>query len=210
MSSQTHAARPGRLGLRENAPSKSSEIDWERIMVQITFAFVIILGYLVSVGVDEATQLAAETEAQSKRNELLQSILAQLKGTELGEALAGRVAAEKEMQLERLLRIWAERCVQRSLYALLRQFNNAELIPLSNDLRCLPTAESFPKLNHEIERVFLADNRHVSTSEITRLTKDVLLRAGFDPEAVQSMSDHVAASDERRCRRIWRSTGVFC
>ncbi len=195
----------------------SSELDWERIMVQITFAFVIILGYLVSVGVDEANQLVAETQSQKQRSAFLENILSELRETDIGEARAGRVAAEREMQLEKLLRIWAQLRVQRPLYALLRQFERAELIPLSGDLRCLPTAESFERLTHEAGRVFLVATQRVSVSEVTRLMKDVLERAGFEPRtspmaldpellpaevATFYFNDEIPASDNLRILKL--------
>ena len=189
MNRQTHTARAKSPWLMRNGSSQDAEIEWERIMVQITFAFVIILGYLVTVGVDEANQLASITESQMRRNDMLQKVLAEFKGTEVGKAVAARLVAEKNLQRERLLRIWAEQSANRLLHWLLRHPDvNSEQIPLSNDL-CLPTGKVFQELNRETERVFLAVGQDVSTSEIASLTKDVLLQAGFDPDSVPSELD---------------------
>ena len=65
-------------------------------------------------------------------------------------------------QLERLLRCWARDLHQQGLLRLLRQFDNAELIPLSDDLSSLPTGPSFQKLNTEIDRIFLSGTDKVS------------------------------------------------
>ncbi len=59
-----------RLTLRrpQRSASKKSGIEFERIMVQITFAFVIILGYLLSVGIDAKQELADEVETLKGEN----------------------------------------------------------------------------------------------------------------------------------------------
>jgi len=165
------------------APSGCGQADryyWEEILVQITLAFVIILGYLITVSVTESSNLAARARLQEKRCNLMEKILGELGQTELGQARAEAVAAQEQVQLERLLRVWAERRVQRSLYRLLQQFDNAELIPLSSDLRCLPTSDSFQVLNREVGRVFLVGAQKVSTKEIQALLISILERAGFN------------------------------
>lgn len=149
-------------------------------MVQITFAFVIILGYLISVGMDETQDLAAENEARRQKNLVLESIVVDLSKTALGKERRARVVAQRKQQLERLLRVWAEIRVERRLYRLLRQFEYAEFIPLSDDVRSLPTGRSFIDLTLEIDRVFLGENAEVASKEVFLLMREVLTKAGFD------------------------------
>ncbi len=156
------------------------EIEWERIMVQITFAFVIILGYLISVGMDETRDLAAENEASRRKNIVLESIVSDLSQTELGRERKDRIAAQRKEQLERLLRIWSEVRVDRRLYRLLRQFEYADFIPLSDDERALPLGKSFVNLVHETDRVFITEGVEVATGEVFVLIQEVLTKAGFD------------------------------
>ncbi len=199
MNRQTQAARSILRWPKRADSGQSAEIDWERIMVQITFAFVIILGYLVSVGVDEATDLAAEAEqraAEAKRlademelqkqhSKRLQKVVGELKDTDVGKAIAGRVAAEKDSQLQTLLRFWETIRDHRRLYELLRHFDaNAKLVPLAEDEFCMPKGDAFRDLNREIKRVFVEGNRDVNPTEIRGLTQQVLERAGFDPQAI--------------------------
>lgn len=194
--SQTMSSSRLTLHRPRRSASKKSEIEWERIMVQITFAFVIILGYLLSVGMHETQELAVEVEKHKARSDLLQGIVSELKDTEVGEARVARIAAEKKSQLEMLLRIWAEERVKRRLFSLLRQFDNAELIPLSDDIDCLPTAASFQDLGEKAAQVFLVEDQEVSVSEVARLMIVVIRRAGFDPDAVPTISElEQSASD---------------
>ncbi len=162
-----------------------ADTEWERIMVQITFAFMIILGYLISVGMSEAQNLATESEHQRRQNQTLRSIVSDLRSTDIGRERAERIRIEKENQLEKLLRAWAEVRTKRRLFEGLRRFDNAELISLSEDLRSLPVEPSFQELNVDIERVFLSDSEKVAVGEITGLMNRVLQQAGFDPAAPQ-------------------------
>jgi len=192
---------PGRKTKRSFTASnesgaKSVRVEWEEIMVQITFAFVIILGYLVSLGLDEAKRLAAESEAHRRRGSMLETLIHQLHGTELGEARARQVQAERKLQLERLLRIWSQMRIERRLYELLRQFDRADFIPLDDDLPCLPTGQSFTEFNREIRRVFLSTKENVNPAEVSTLMKRVLVEAGYDPEAPGVVVDPAALPEE--------------
>ncbi len=187
--SNDKTAFPPLLGRRA---TPGADIEWERIMVQITFAFVIILGYLISVGMDEAQNLAAESESQRRRNVALESIVSGLSATELGQERQERIEAERKQQLEQLLRIWSEIRVERQLYRLLRQFEYAEFVPLSDDLQALPFGRGFDNLTSEIDRVFTAGDEKVAAPEVFTLIRSVLITAGFD---VASESN-VAVLDE--------------
>ena len=161
-------------------------------MVQITVAFMIILGYVVSMGMEEAHNLAEESERHRRGKAALESIVAGLSTTDVGEERRGRVKAQREQQLERLLRIWAQVRVERKLYELLKVFEHAELIPLSDDLRSLPTGRRSRDLTREIDRVFVAGDARVASLEVFRLMKWVLSKAGYN---LASQSD-VALTDD--------------
>ncbi len=171
---------------RSAASDAAGQFCWEEIMVQITFAFLIILGYLLSSKAEDASDLGNKVREQeekwrqqTQRSKLLEKLVQEMRHTELGEARAGRVAAEKQLQLEKLFRVWAELRNERRLYRLLRRFENAEAIPL-DDVSCLPTGEAFAELNRESSRVFLASGENLSLDEISGLMTTVLECAGFD------------------------------
>jgi len=248
-----------RLTLRrpQRSASKKSGIEFERIMVQITFAFVIILGYLLSVGIDakqeladeveilkgekqeladdrsrlegdkqelaaevetlegenlelvnekarlegETQELAAEVEEHKALNTLMEGIVAELKETEVGEERVARIAAEKDVQLLKLFHFWEEQRRELRLVILLNQFREAQLIPLADDMDCLPTAPSFPELGEEAATFFLVDGQKVSVPEVARLTTDVIVRAGLNPainEQEQSSPDIDALHFDRK------------
>ncbi|MHB8866498.1 MAG: hypothetical protein ACYC6N_29280, partial [Pirellulaceae bacterium] len=90
---------------------------------------------------------------------------------------------QRQLQLERLLRIWSEVRVTQDLFRLVRQFEKAELIPLASDFRSLPTGPDFEQLNREIDRIFLQGTETVAPAEIGTLINRVVERAGFDPDA---------------------------
>lgn len=165
-------------------------------MVQITFAFVIILGYLISVEMHEARQLAEQTERFREENAALTSIVASLRGSELGEERSLRIAAEKELQRERLLRTWDTIKQQRELRRGLIQFSDAELVTLSDDRRCLPIEEGFRKLTAEVERVFLSGGEKVSAREVHTLVLRVVEAAGFELEAIRGEANEETLPDD--------------
>ncbi|MGO9109124.1 MAG: hypothetical protein ACLP9L_07825 [Thermoguttaceae bacterium] len=150
----------------------------------------IILGYLLSSKTEATRDLGTKVREQEEkwrqqedRGNLLEKLIKEMRRTDLGEAQAGRVAAEKQMQLERLLRVWAERRVECPLYRLLRRLENAEAIPL-DEVNCLPVGEAFQELNQESHRVFLVSGETLSLHEIVVLMTDVLQHAGFNINAM--------------------------
>jgi hypothetical protein len=188
---------------RRDDAGSAGEFRWEQIMVQITFAFVIILGYLLTSRVEETRNLGErmrqqELEAmrQTQRGNLLQGVVEELRHTELGDAVAGRVAAEKASQLDRLLRVWAELRADRPLYRLLRKFENADTIPLADDPDCLPTPESFAQMNREASRVFFVPGEEVAVHEVNGIVIDVIELAGFNPHAESLGLDPTLLSEE--------------
>ena len=173
-------------------------------MVQITFAFVIILGYLLSVGMHETQKQKKLVQELSRRSRDAQGGGGTAEGAEFSvagnrfrikerrrwaKAIAARVAAEKKSQLATLLQIWRDHRQNRPLFLLVIQFRDAELIPLSNDMDCLPTTDNFQDLGAEAARVFLVEGQKVSTSEVAGLMTEVIVAAGFDPETLPSIID---------------------
>ncbi len=176
----------GTLLGQKHGISARADIEWERIMVQITFAFVIILGYLLSVGMSEAKQLAAESEKYRKTKVALESLLSDLRESDIGEERAKRVAAERELQLQKLLSTWALLRGRRPLNQLLNKFSDADLVPLSDDLESLPTGADFQVLIEEVDRVFLSDDQKVAVAEVGGLGKQAWGDAGIEQEAVEA------------------------
>jgi hypothetical protein len=180
---------PPNLFATDRGVVAQADAEWESIMVQITLAWVIILGYLMSMGMNESRNLAAETQLQRRQNKALKSIVADFGSTDLGRERTERIRSQRQLQLEQLLRIWWEVRTKQVFYNLLRQFNNAELIPLSDDLPSLPTGPSFQRLNTEIDRIFLSGTDKVSAAEIKNLMADVVQKAGYDPSALDDRLD---------------------
>ncbi|MCU0960476.1 MAG: hypothetical protein MUF48_10265, partial [Pirellulaceae bacterium] len=172
-----------------------TDIEWERIMVQITFAFVIILGFLISKGMSESQNLAQEADRQRRVNAVLQSIVEGYAKSELGQERELRIATQRQLQLERLLNRWFDLRHRRGFHELLVKFRKADLIPLADDLGCLPVGTDFLTFKSEIERIFLADREAVSAQEVRDLMLRVVEAAGFRPDAAAPLLD---ASDVSR------------
>jgi hypothetical protein len=175
-----------------------ADAEWESIMVQITLAFVIILGYLISKGMtDTAVQRRINARLES-RNAALESLVADFGSSELGQERSQRIQLQWDLQLERLLASWERACGERTFHRLLEQFHDAEMVSLSDDLASLPTESSFQELNTEVDRIFLSGTEKVSAEEITRLLHTVVAAAGYDPEAVIDQDTWERLSPEER------------
>ena len=189
---------------RKHGISSRVDIEWERIMVQITFAFVIILGYLISVEMNEARQLAAESARYRQRNAALSQLVSTFRGSEAGEERAKRLVVERELQLQKLLYAWAQIRIRRELYKGLMQFRHAELVELSDDLESLPVGDDFAQFKEEVDRVFLAGD---VADEVLALVRRALTEAGFDPRSVEEVELEDALPSEAaappRSRRLW-------
>jgi hypothetical protein len=172
---------------RDRQKAARAGTEWESVMVQITLAFVIILGYLISKGITESQSLAAESAMQRKQNALLEKIVADFSNTEAGRERTRRIEAQRQLQMQRLLNRWLKIRGERLFYRLLQQYRAAELIPLSPDLRSLPSESSFDDLNREIDRIFPFGKEKVSSDELQRLMDDVLTAEGFDLQAVTEL-----------------------
>jgi hypothetical protein len=145
---------------------------------------------------NEARNLAKQSELNRQRNEVLQSLVNDFRSTEVGKEREQRIAAEKDLQSEKLLRIWAEQREERPFYRSLSGLRNAEFIELSDDQDALPVGEAFQTLNEEIDRIFLGESADVSPREIAALIELVLVKAGFDTQAsMQLIGEDVVPSD---------------
>ncbi len=170
---------------RNNAARSGTE--WESVMVQITLAFVIILGYLISKGIIETQNLAAETAQLRKDRARLNQVVVEFSKSEAGQERRGRIAAERELQMQRLLNKWLDIRGKRLFCRLVQQYRNAEFIQLSDDLRSLPVESSFNDLNSEIDRIFLSGTEKVSPEELQTLMNSVLTAEGFDLSAATDL-----------------------
>ncbi len=174
---------------RKTGISARHDIEWERIMVQITFAFVIILGYLISVEMQQSKQLAEQAKRMQKNNVALSSIVADLRATDVGEERALRVAAQKDLQLQMLLGAWRDIKEQRDLPRALIVFDGGERIDLSDDYSSLPVDSRFALLTSEVERVFLSHQDKVSPLVVAELLRQTIEAAGLDPRTVSEINE---------------------
>jgi hypothetical protein len=172
------------------------DTQWENVMVQITLAFVIILGYLISMGINESRNLAAETAMQRKENQLLAKIVKDFSGTEAGKERAKRIVAQQQVQLQRLLNRWYRMREDREFYRLLKQYHDAEWVVLADDLQSLPAASSFSRFNEEIDRIFPDGEETVARAEVQRLLDGVLTAEGFDLNALTELPPGIAPEAE--------------
>ncbi len=170
--------------------------EWESVMVQITLAFVIILGYLISKGIIESQNLAAETARLRKDYANLNQVVAEFAESEVGQERMQRIAAQRELQLQRLLNRWLSIRSERLFRRLVQQYRHAELIQLSDDLRSLPIESSYHDLNAEIDRIFLNGTEKVSPQELQTLINSVLTAEGFDLSAVVELLELERISPE--------------
>lgn len=173
----------GLLGRGRNTVAHA-DTEWESVMVQITLAFVIILGYLISKGISESQDLAAETALQRKQNQALEKMVKVLSNSEAGRERSQRLKAEQEARMSKLIICWLQMRAQRPFCQLIAKYRNADLVVLSDDLRSLPVASDFNDLNQEIDRIFLSGKGVVSPDELETLMKEVLTKAGYNLNAV--------------------------
>ena len=103
-------------------------------MVQITLAFVIILGYLVSKGISESRDLAAETALQRKQNQLrLQQIVADFSSPKRDANESSGSRPNDRLQIQKLLNRWLRIRENRLFYQLVNT------TAMQNSFRCLTT-----------------------------------------------------------------------
>ena len=184
----SHQNRPfPDLFARGRGTVSRADTEWESVMVQITLAFVIILGYLVSKGISDSRDLAQQIDQQQKNNSRLQQIVADFSSSETGRERIQRIAAQRQLQIQKLLNRWLRIRENRRFHQLVNIYRNAELVPLSDDLQSLPVESSFNELNAEIERIFPAEKGQVSLEELQKLTNEVLTAEGFDINAVAEL-----------------------
>lgn len=188
---------PPNLFATDQGMVAKADAEWESIMVQITLAWVIILGYLISIGMSESRGLAEEAKSQRQQNEALKSLVTTFGSSELGQERAQRIQLQWDLQLSRLLLQWSQVREHRDFFLLVVKFADAELVTLSDDLLSLPTEPSFQKLNTEIDRIFLSGTEQVSAEEIGRLMEAVVKTAGYNIDAVTDLDawEHLSPED---------------
>ncbi len=122
-----------------------------------------------------------------KDGEAYDQVVVEFSKSEAGQERRGRIAAERELQMQRLLNKWLDIRGKRLFCRLVQQYRNAEFIQLSDDLRSLPVESSFNDLNSEIDRIFLSGTEKVSPEELQTLMNSVLTAEGFDLSAATDL-----------------------
>ena len=149
-------------------------------MVQITLAFVIILGYLVSKGISDSRGLAQRIAEQEQVNARLEQVVNTFAESETGRERIQRIETQRQLQIQTLLNQWLRIREERRFYRLVQLYRNAELVQLSDDPKSLPVESSFTELNQEIDRIFLFEKEKVSPVELRKLVNEVVSAAKFD------------------------------
>ncbi len=158
--------------------ARRSDTEWESVMVQITLAFVIILGYLLSQGMANSKELAKQVKTQKKQNAQLSQIISDFSQTDAGREREQRIAAQRESNFLRLLNRWLRVRDEQRFHTLAQMYNNATLVELSDELHSLPVDATFQELNAEVERIFPDEKGAVDSNEVKSLVNQVLTAEG--------------------------------
>ena len=172
------------------------DTEWESVMVQITLAFVIILGYLVSKGITDSRELTQQIAQQKRSNSRLQQIVTTFANSELGREQKQRIAAQQEVRYFKLLNRWLRVKEERKFYKLIQIYRNAELVQLSHSLESLPVESSFQELNTEIARIFPLEVGKVSPLELKSLLNQVVEEEGFSIRKVEELEELMKISPD--------------
>ena len=164
---------PPNLFATDQGMVAKADAEWESIMVQITLAWVIILGYLISMDMSESRGLAEEAKSSDSKTTRSNRSSRLLVRRNLDRNVRNGSNCNGTSNCRGFC--WNGRsCVKsRDFFPLVVKFADAELVTLSDDLSSLPTEPSFQKLNTEIDRIFLSGTEKVSAEEIGRLMKAV-------------------------------------
>lgn len=169
--------------------ARRSDTEWESVMVQITLAFVIILGYLLSQGQVNSRELAREVASQKKHNSQLTQIISSFAQTDIGREMEQRVAAQRENRFLRLLNRWLRVKEGQRFFTLVQMFSDAALVQLSEDFHSLPADATFQDLNAEVSRIFPYEKGTVAPTELETLLTQVVAAEGGDPQAIRDLEE---------------------
>jgi hypothetical protein len=158
--------------------ARRSDTEWESVMVQITLAFVIILGYLLSQGMADSRQLADEVATQKMQNTQLSQIISAFAQTDAGREREQRIAVQRENRFLNLLNRWLRVKDDQRFHTLAQMFSDATLVQLSDDLHSLPVDATFQELNAEVARLFPYEKGAVASAELDALLTQVLSAEG--------------------------------
>lgn len=153
--------RPQRWGERRG---KSDFSDTDNVLLQITLAFAIILGYLLSDGLATQVTLAG----RAKKSE---AALGKILHTPLGQGAMQQAKNEIEIQRLKLLNAWGEVRSERPVRHRLTELSDVETIKLCEDDGRLPDDDRYRELLLLATPVFpTTDPREiVSRPEVHRL-----------------------------------------
>lgn len=149
-------------------------------MVQITLAFVIILGYLLSQGMANSKELAKQVKTQKIQNAQLSQIISDFSQTEAGREREQRIAAQRESNFLRLLNRWLRVRDEQRFHTLAQMYSNATLVELSDEMHSLPVDATFQELNAEVKRIFGDEKGAVNANEVESLVNQVLTAEGVN------------------------------
>jgi hypothetical protein len=169
--------------------TRRSDTEWESVMVQITLAFVIILGYLLSIRERDSHELAQEVASQKKQNSQLTQIISSFAQTDIGREMEQRIAAQRENRFLRLLNRWLRVKESQRFITLVQMFSDAALVQLSPEFHSLPADATFQELNAEIARIFPFEKGTVSPTELETLLSQVVAAEGGDPNAIHDLEE---------------------
>lgn len=160
--------------------ARRSDTEWESVMVQITLAFVIILGYLLSQGMANSKELAKQVKTQKIQNAQLSQIISDFSQTEAGREREQRIAAQRESNFLRLLNRWLRVRDEQRFHTLAQMYSNATLVELSDEMHSLPVDATFQELNAEVKRIFGDEKGAVNANEVESLVNQVLTAEGVN------------------------------
>ncbi len=175
------------LFAQSRGQARRSDTEWESVMVQITLAFVIILGYLLSQGMANSKELAKQVKTQKKQNAQLSQIISDFSQTEAGRERVQRIAVQRRYNFLRLLNRWLRVKDEQRFHTLAQMYNNATLVELSNELHSLPVDATFQELNAEVERIFSYEKGIVNGPEVTSLLNQVLIAEGVNLQRAEQL-----------------------
>lgn len=151
-------------------PPEAQDHTWENVLLQISLAFTIILGYVISQNTSRVRSLEGQLEVSAE-------VVRKLKTTPAGEFAVGQVRAQREGQRVQLLAEWWRLRPERPLYRALVRLRDVDRIHL--DEQSLPQDATFAALLTEQRRVFPGPQGEVSADEVLTLLTAVCRRAGY-------------------------------
>jgi hypothetical protein len=180
---------------QDRGETQPDESDPTAVLLQIALAIAIILGYLLSDGLNVQAALSGQLQhsqqqvtgqkkqlaRQGQTLERQKQDLDAVRATPHGQALVQNAAQAEEIQRLKLLNAWKSYRPTRPLAGLLTQMDDVSHIRLAPDRGFLPDEPAYAKLLAESARAFLEANpaEQVSRKEVAALLAATWEQAGF-------------------------------